>query len=216
MSAKQKQGEPTGAARRAKKRSGERPERVDEALALAARHARNALAEAVLAGHALLDAASLAATGRPAGAPSSGEPASEVTGMLARLVQGLDELAERLRADDPDATRPLVDALLASLDAEITRWESEARSDPDARAVLRAFLGLRELLWELGLRPEPEATAEPAPAPRSKPRPGAGTASTSRTKPQSTAKTRAAPKPAQKQAARPRSRRRVQRVDIES
>jgi hypothetical protein len=39
-----------------------------------------------------------------------------------------------------------------ALDAEIARWEERAKHDADARSVLRAFLGLREVLWELGVR----------------------------------------------------------------
>jgi len=49
-----------------------------------------------------------------------------------------------------------------ALDAEIARWEKRAAADGDARAVLRAFLGLRELLWEVGVRPRPEPAAPPA------------------------------------------------------
>ena len=49
--------------------------------------------------------------------------------------------------------------LAEALDLEIERWERRAREDPDARAVLRAFLGVRELLWELGIRPQPKRGA---------------------------------------------------------
>ncbi|MDZ7632890.1 MAG: hypothetical protein U5K74_16510 [Gemmatimonadaceae bacterium] len=38
--------------------------------------------------------------------------------------------------------------------------EMRARHDPEARAVLRAFLGVREILWEFGLRPRAEAPVE--------------------------------------------------------
>ncbi len=187
----------------------ERPQSVDAALALAARHGRNALAEALLAGHALLDAASLALTGRPATQASDLAGGNEAVRALARLVGGLDDLAEKLRADDADGTRRLVDALLDALDSEIGRWETQARSDPDARAVLRAFLGLRELLWELGLRPEaaaePASTAPPTPRPKRR-----------RKDPARAAKKEAPPRTAASAAAGPRRRRRVQRVDVES
>ena len=193
-------------------RSGaERPQSVDAALALAARHGRNALAEALLAGHALLDAASLALTGRPATQASDLAGGNEAVRALARLVGGLDDLADRLRADDADGTRRLVDALLDALDSEIGRWETQARSDPDARAVLRAFLGLRELLWELGLRPqaaaEPARTAPPPPRPKRRRNDPARAAK---------AKKEAPPRTAAGAAAGPRRRRRVQRVDVES
>jgi hypothetical protein len=46
-----------------------------------------------------------------------------------------------------------MDEVAAALDAEIARWEASSRDDPEARAVLRAFLGVREILWEVGLRP---------------------------------------------------------------
>ncbi|MGH7286571.1 MAG: hypothetical protein ACREI8_00945, partial [Myxococcota bacterium] len=42
----------------------------------------------------------------------------------------------------------------------IARWEERARQDGEARAVLRAFLGVRELLWEFGIR-RPDEPAAP-------------------------------------------------------
>ena len=60
--------------------------------------------------------------------------------------------------------------MLDALDAEIARWETKARQDADARAVLRAFLGVRELLWELGMRPSAPAAedGQEAAAPRAR------------------------------------------------
>ena len=52
----------------------------------------------------------------------------------------------------------LLRSIAEALDAEIARWETRAKTDPEARAVLRAFLGLRELLWEFGIRREPDAS----------------------------------------------------------
>ena len=46
----------------------------------------------------------------------------------------------------------LLDGATTALDAEIARWETRSRRDPEARTVLRVFLGLREVLWELGVR----------------------------------------------------------------
>ena len=59
----------------------------------------------------------------------------------------------------------------ANLDAEIARWENCSKDNADARAVLRAYLGVREVLWELGLR-RPERSDEPGAAsgPPRKPR----------------------------------------------
>jgi hypothetical protein len=147
----------TGSAQRAAPRS------VEEALARAGDHARNALAEAVRAVRCLLDAGSLAATGVPA----EGHEA------VRRAAGWLDEAAA-LAASGPgrEATRWLA-GVSDALDAEIERWETRSHSDPEARAVLRAFLGVRELLWEFGLRPpaaggaSPQAGARgPAPPPR--------------------------------------------------
>ena len=118
------------------------PASAAEALARARRHARAAAAEALNAVHALLDAAALATGGVPAEAHRTLSLASK---LLASASRGLE----------PDAGaegRALAEALAGALDSEIARWEARAQGDPEARAVLRAFLGLRELLWELGIR----------------------------------------------------------------
>jgi hypothetical protein len=119
------------------------PPSVEEALARARRHARAATAEGVETLRALLDAAALATTGVPAGAQR----------LLALASDALEDLAATLGAEDREAEASLGRALADALDAEIARWEERARDDTEARAVLRAFLGLRELLWELGVRP---------------------------------------------------------------
>lgn len=137
------------------------PESVEEALARARAHARIAAAEATAAVHALLDAAALATSGVP----------SEAARWLAPLARVLDGLAADL---DPRAEH--TDSLLASiaeaLDVEIARWESRSRDDTEARAVLRAFLGVRELLWEFGVRPPPGEGPPPPPRGRADPGPG--------------------------------------------
>ncbi len=200
-------------ARRGEARSEARPQSVEEALALALRHGRNAIAEAILAGRALLDAAALGLTGHPVTSEGDAAPANDAVRALARAVEGLETLATRLRADDPEATQRLVDALLAALETEIERWEGRAHSDPDARAVLRAFLGLRELLWELGLRPRPKRDASDQAAAGPSKREAAAASTPPRTRARST---RAEPKRAQSPASKsPRRGQRVQRVDIE-
>jgi hypothetical protein len=113
-------------------------------LARAGRHARLALAEAVHAVRALLDALAIASTGAP----------SQETERLARLATSLDSLAGTLAGARDEPGTSLFSAVLGALDQEISRWEERSRHDREARAVLRAFLGLRELLWELGVRPE--------------------------------------------------------------
>jgi hypothetical protein len=119
------------------------------ALGLAGAHARRALAEALLALRALADAAALAALGRPAAEDAA----------LSAWLGGLEELAATLAAGADPLGGELLRTVLDALDAEIGRWEARAREDGDARAVLRAYLGLREILWEIGVRPP---RAEPA------------------------------------------------------
>jgi len=123
-----------------------------EALREAARHARAAAAEAALAVRSLLDAAALF---------GSGAPAHEHV-VLRNAALWLDGIARGM-APEGGADASIAQALAGALDAEIARWEARAAQDPEARAVLRAFLGVRELLWELGVRPAPPADAAKAP-----------------------------------------------------
>jgi hypothetical protein len=132
------------------------PQRADEALARARDHARAALAEAVLAARCLLDAASLAATGVPA----EGHEA------LRRSALWLDRAAAAASDGTSGEAAHWLAAVAEALDAEIARWETRSRIDPEARAVLRAFLSVRELLWEFGLRRDPKAPEPAARAPR--------------------------------------------------
>jgi hypothetical protein len=125
------------------------PADVSEALARAHQHARSAASEAVSALHALLEALALATSGLP----------SDASRLLAPLARLLESLAQGLAPDADAVSAPLLAAFADALDAEIARWEARARDDAEARAVLRAFLGVRELLWELGLR-RPERTGE--------------------------------------------------------
>ena len=135
-----------------RKRSFEPPSNIDEALRRSAQHARNAIAEALLAGHALLDAVALATTGRAASARTD-EPRAHIGHAgLASLAERIRLLASSVRGKEADLPEDWTHAILEALDQEIGRWEERSRGDPDARAVLRAFIGLRELLWEFGLR----------------------------------------------------------------
>jgi hypothetical protein len=68
----------------------------------------------------------------------------------------LEGLASDLGRRGGDGPEPLLASIAEALDIEIARWEKRARDDLDARAVLRAFLGLREILWEVGVRPRPK------------------------------------------------------------
>jgi hypothetical protein len=126
---------------------------LDEALNRAARHGRAAAAEAIAAARALIEAASLATSGR----------AVDESGPLGLALRTLDELGDSLSAGLDGPAGDLLRAVSEALDAEIARWEERAEEDSDARSVLRAYLGVREILWELGVRP-----------PRRKGRAGAG------------------------------------------
>jgi len=119
------------------------PGSVEEALARARAHGGAALAEAAAALRCLLDAASLAASGTPAEAHSG----------LRRAAGWLERAEAMAREGAAREPQRWLEDVAGALDAEIARWESRSREDPDARAVLRAFLGVREMLWEFGLRP---------------------------------------------------------------
>jgi hypothetical protein len=138
----------------------EPPASPEEALARAAGHARLAAAETLRTVRALADAGALAAGAGPLAEDST-------LGLVAR---SLDELASALAAGADGAGSSVLRAVAEALDAEIARWEERAREDGDARAVLRAYLGLREILWELGVRPR-SSEGEPG---RRQPRGGRG------------------------------------------
>ena len=149
-----------------------------DALARARKHLRQATLEGLQAVQALLDAAGQASGLSGA---EAGDLAGEISAVLERLLAGL-------RAEGRfELPRAVAEPIQAALDREIERWELRSKTDADARPVLRAFLGLRELLWEFGLRP-----------PESAPKPPSHRDPTDAEKPEG-----------------PRSRTRVQRFDIE-
>jgi hypothetical protein len=131
------------------------PETAAAALERARSHARRAVGEAIQAARALLDAASLGWSGRP----------SEAHAALRDLANLLDRQAARFRDGEGAVPASVLEAALEALDQEIARWEGRATSDPEARAVLRTFLGLREILWEFGLRRDAAAPVEGPPRP---------------------------------------------------
>ena len=122
------------------------PTTAQEALGRARLHARSAVHEALAAVHALLDAASLAVSGER----------SEAHRLLSPVARILERLTAELNSDVGREAAVLLDSISEALDAEIARWEERATDDAEARAVLRAFIGLRELLWEFGIRRETE------------------------------------------------------------
>lgn len=122
---------------------------VEEALERARTHARAAAAEGIEALRALLDVGSLSTSGVPADSHR----------VLARVSTLLEDLAASLGTPNSNRDTSLGRALADAIDIEIARWEARAGDDAEARAVLRAFLGLRELLWEVGVRPTRNAPA---------------------------------------------------------
>ncbi len=130
----------------------EPPADAQEALRRARSHAQRAAAESAAALAALLDAATLAATGQVAAeTPAAG------------LGEGLTALRRWVEPDAVKDGAALLRTVAEALDAEIGRWEARSRQEPEARSVLRAFLGVRELLWELGVRTS-EGEEAPSPA----------------------------------------------------
>ena len=87
-----------------------------------------------------------------------------VAGFAQRAKAGtlsMEELRGLIAPDDSGFGSSLLSALFDALDAEIARWELRSREDPNARSVLRAFLGVREILWEISARGgEAEASSE--------------------------------------------------------
>lgn len=117
-------------------------ESVASALERARRHTQLALSEGVAAARSYLDAASLRISGKPA----------EAHRPLTDLARALDLLSTGLASEPGELRSSAIQALLDALESEIERWEERSRVDGSARSVLRAFLGLREVLFELGLR----------------------------------------------------------------
>lgn len=172
---------------RTRRRSPANPrESANEALERALEHLSIALSEGIAGARAILDAASIVVSGRPADAQPN----------LAELARTLDQIAAALSGESPSLRATALNKLLDAIDSEVARWEMRSRSDDDARAVLRVFMGMREVLWELGLRRE---------APQSR--------NTSATRRQKTASAPPDPANVRKPGTTPRPR--VQRITIQ-
>jgi hypothetical protein len=127
---------------------------VDEALERARAHLVRATLEGIEAARALLEAA-VRSSGLAEG------PEDSITENLQRTLENLrTALRENASFVFP---RRLAEPLAEALEVEIKRWERRSQTDEDARPVLRAFLGLRELLWDLGMRREGARTSAQAP-----------------------------------------------------
>lgn len=138
---------------------------VDEALQRARQHLRNSALEGAQAISTLIEATMHASDITSVAADS----------MIGQIQQQLADLIAVLKGNSNfSMPRALAEPLAAALDAEIRRWEHRSQSDPDARLVLRAFLGLRELLWEMGMRDseqEAPASSPDKPSPPRNPHP---------------------------------------------
>ena len=121
----------------------------DRAIVRARVHLGNATREALSAVIAVLEA----------GGRASGLDPEQTERLAASFARRFEAQIERLK-DGALLPGAILVPLEEALAREITRWEERSKHDPDARAVLRAFLGLRELLWELGLRDETKEGAE--------------------------------------------------------
>ena len=125
--------------RRPPDRSGAPESALEEALARARRHAKSAVAEALEAVRALLDAASLATSGASA----------ETHPIFARADRWIRH-ASRGWAAEGGLSGDLAAALAEALENEIARWKSARESTmTPARCCARSRSG--ELLWELGV-----------------------------------------------------------------
>lgn len=133
--------------------SGHRPDEdsVRRAFDRALQHVQLAAAEGVAGARALLDMASLGVLGEPARSHRN----------LSELARALDQIEAALSGDAPSFREAALSMLSSAVDREIERWELRSRRDPEARTVLRAFLGMREVLWEVGVR-KPESQAREA------------------------------------------------------
>jgi hypothetical protein len=115
---------------------------AEEALQRARKHLHRATLEGLEAARALLEAA----------VQTSGLTDASRESLVGNLQSSLENLIAGIRENSSiELPKALAEPLAAALETEIKRWERRSQTDPDARPVLRAFLGLRELLWELGL-----------------------------------------------------------------
>jgi len=128
---------------------------AQEALHRARTHLQQATLEGLEAARALVQAAM----------HTSGLARATADSWAGNVQRSLEELIAALRENGTFILPSvLAEPLAAALEAEIKRWEQRSQTDPDARPGLRAFLGLRELPWELGLRREPPSEGERSPS----------------------------------------------------
>jgi hypothetical protein len=122
---------------------------AQEAIDRARRHLRRAAREGLEASRALVEAALLAGYADLESDDRRGK------GLAREVMNALDAWIATLDGEGPfRMPTSIAEPLRRAIDAEIARWEQRSAEDESARPVLRAFLGLRELLWEFGMRSE--------------------------------------------------------------
>lgn len=127
------------------------PESVAEALARARHHGRAAAAEGLAALQALVEAGGL----------STGNALDE--GAIATLRETVQQVRRWLDPDGGRDAASVLEGVSQALDEEIQRWEEKSREDGEARTILRAFLAVREVVWEFASRSDDgRANASPA------------------------------------------------------
>mgnify|MGYP005838151535 CR=1 FL=1 len=186
---------------------------LDETVARAREHLLSAWTEGVEAARSLFEAAGIATerTEPTAGSATRSSAPPETDPLRA----GLDDLVGALRRAGLLQPPPaMMQSLSEALEHEVRRWETRSRTDPEARLVLRAFLVLRELSWELakGHR-TPEEGGEAAPRTDAAARPTAGEPASPRPAARQRAQRR--PRPAREPSATGARMPRVQRFDVE-
>ena len=131
-------------------------EEFEELLGRARGHLLRAALESLEATRTLLEAATRATGLQP------GEENPLTDNVHHRLIEMIESLRKGGEGGHIQLPEALIRPITIAVELEIVRWETRSKTDPDARAVLRAFLGLRELLWEFGVR-SPESGA-PSPS----------------------------------------------------
>ena len=144
---------------------------VQEAIARARAHLRNATREGLEATRALVEAALHAGEANESG---QGSLSADLKSALDNWIDSIEP--ERLFT----MPKALAEPLYRALDAEIGRWEKRSESDETARPVLRAFLALREWFWELGMRRDQDERHEEDAGNTSSPKPKKATPPPSR------------------------------------
>jgi hypothetical protein len=129
------------------------PESVEEALARARQHGRAAAAEGLAALQALAEAGGL----------SLGTSLDE--GAIATLRETIQQVRRWLDPEGGRSAASVLEGVSQALDEEIQRWEEKSREDSEARTILRAFLAVREVVWEFASRGSDDGGGSASPAP---------------------------------------------------